>query len=203
MIKNIIFDFGDIFINLDKAATLRELNRLGMMQPDPELMDLFLAYEKGSFSTASFIERVKPFFPKAPEEQLKLAWNAILLDFPEYRLEFLENLVRGNSYRLFLLSNTNELHMAHVEESMSKRRFTRFTSCFESVCLSHELQMRKPEPEIFQYMMDEFSLNPEETFFVDDNLENMQSAARLGIRVWHLIPEEEDIISLGKKLKDA
>lgn len=203
MIKNIIFDFGDIFINLDKAATSRELNRLGMTQPDPELMNLFLAYEKGSFSTPSFIERVKPFFPEAAEEHLKGAWNAILLDFPEYRLEFLETLVRDNSYRLFLLSNTNELHMAHVEEAMGKSRFARFTSCFESVCLSHELQMRKPEPEIFQYMMDQFRLDPKETFFVDDTLENVQSAARLGIRVWHLIPEEEDIITLDKKLKDA
>ena len=51
MIKNIIFDFGDIFINLDKAATLRELNHLGMKEPDPKLTELFLAYEKGSLQT--------------------------------------------------------------------------------------------------------------------------------------------------------
>lgn len=203
MIKNIIFDFGDVFINLDKAATLRELNRLGMSQPDPGLMALFLAYEKGNFSTSSFIEQVKPFFPHTPTDQLKLAWNAILLDLPEYRIEFLESLAQDGTYRLFLLSNTNELHMAHVEEYMGKSRFDRFTNCFESVCLSHQMQMRKPEPEIFHFMLEQFDLNPTETFFVDDNLENTESAASLGIRVWHLIPGEEDIINLNKKLSDA
>ena len=203
MIKNIIFDFGDVFINLDKAATLRELNRLGMSEPDPDLMKLFLAYEKGSFSTTSFIEQVKPIFPNAKEDQLIEAWNAILLDFPDYRLEFLEGLAQKGSYRLFLLSNTNELHITHVEEAMGNDRFNRFKRCFESFCLSHEMQMRKPEPEIFQYMLRHFDLKPSETLFIDDNLENTQSAARLGIRVWHIIPEKEDIISLTKKLSDA
>ncbi|MCX2719366.1 HAD family hydrolase [Lentiprolixibacter aurantiacus] len=203
MIKNIIFDFGDIFINLDKAATLRELNQLGMSEPDPELMHLFLAYEKGSFSTASFLERVKPFFPNVEDRQLISAWNAILLDFPDYRLEFLEALARSNSYRMFLLSNTNELHMTYVKESLGNSHFSRFANCFESVCLSHEMQMRKPEPEIFRYMLERFELQPNETFFVDDNLENTQSAAGLGIRVWHLNPGIEDIVDLSKKLSDA
>lgn len=203
MIKNIIFDFGDIFINLDKAATLRELNQLGMPQPDPELMQLFLAYEKGSFSTSSFLQQVKPFFPNAQDAELISAWNAILLDFPEYRIEFLEALARKASYRLFLLSNTNEMHMSHVQASMGENRFSRFKNCFESFCLSHELKMRKPEPQIFQYMLEHFNLQPSETFFVDDNLENTQAAARLGIRVWHLIPEKEDIITLSKRLSDV
>ncbi|MBT8321478.1 MAG: HAD family phosphatase [Eudoraea sp.] len=203
MIKNIIFDFGDVFINLDKEATLRELNRLGMSQLIPELMELFLAYEKGSFSTASFIERVKPFFSNTPFEELVSAWNAILLDLPEHRLEYLESLAKSGSYRLFLLSNTNALHMAHVAETMGKSRYNRFINCFEWVGLSHEMQMRKPEPGIFRYFLKEFGLNPTETFFVDDNLENTQAAASLGIRVWHIIPEQEDIINLNKKLSDA
>ena len=158
--------------------------------------------KKGSFSTSSFIERVRPFFPNTGEEQLKEAWNAILLDLPDYRLEFLESLARAGSFRLFLLSNTNELHITHVEEALGEIRFNRFKNCFEAFCLSHEMQMRKPEPEIFQYMLDEFDLNPSETYFVDDNLENTQAAASLGIHVWHLIPEKEDIISLNKKLAD-
>ena len=138
----------------------------GMEHPDPELMALFLAYEKGSFSTASFLEQVKPFFPDTSEEKLKMAWNAILLDFPEYRLEFLESLAQSGSYRLFLLSNTNELHIDYVEESMGIKRYHRFKNCFESFCLSHEMLMRKPEPEIFQYMLEEFDLNASETFSV-------------------------------------
>ncbi|MCE2611906.1 HAD family phosphatase [Flavobacteriaceae bacterium D16] len=203
MIKNIIFDFGDVFINLDKEATTRELNRLGLSELNPELMELFLAYERGSFSTDSFITKVSPFFPNIPTVELMSAWNAILLDFPEHRLAYLESLANSSSYRLFLLSNTNSLHMNHVAKTMGESRFNRFINCFESVCLSHEMKMRKPEPEIFQTVLEQFELNPEETFFIDDNLENTQAAASLGIRVWHLIPEQEDIVTLSKKLSDA
>jgi len=203
MIKNIIFDFGDVFINLDKEATMRELNRLGLSELNPELMALFLAYERGTFSTNAFIEKVRPFFPSTPSEELISAWNAILMDFPEHRLEFIESLAKDGSYRLFLLSNTNTLHMTHVAKTMGESRFYRFINCFESVYLSHEMKMRKPEPEIFRYILEQCELEAAETFFVDDNLENTQSAARLGIHVWHLIPEHEDIITLSKKLSDA
>lgn len=202
MIKNIIFDFGDVFINLDKAATLRELNKLGLSELQPDLLELFLGYEKGTFSTASFLEQVRPFFPEVPASELISAWNAILLDLPEYRLEFLESFAKAHPYRLFLLSNTNDLHITHVAETLGKNRYERFMRCFESVCLSHEMLMRKPEPEIFTYMLEQFGLAPGETLFIDDSLENTLSAASLGIQVWNLDPEQEDIIALDKKLTD-
>ncbi|MBT8223820.1 MAG: HAD family phosphatase [Eudoraea sp.] len=200
MIKNIIFDFGDVFINLDKAATLRELNRLGLNELDPELLQLFQAYEKGVLTTAVFMEEAKAFFPAARSADLTAAWNAILLDFPEYRLHFLESFFKTTSYRMFLLSNTNALHMAHVAQTMGKPRYERFLNCFQHVYLSYEMQMRKPDPEIFQYVLDRHKLKPEETLFIDDTLENIIVASDLGISVWHINPEEEDIVNLDKKL---
>lgn len=200
MIKNIIFDFGDVFINLDKAATLRELNKLGLKELKPELLQLFLGYEKGIITTSQFLEQVAPIFPGASRERLTTAWNAILLDLPEYRLQFLESLVELNSYQLFLLSNTNSLHMEHVQETMGEGRYERFMNCFVEVYLSHEMKMRKPEAEIFQHVLEQQGLAPRETLFIDDTLENIESAARLGLSVWHLNPEKEDIINLSKKL---
>ena len=203
MIKNIIFDFGDVLINLDKAATLRELNRLGLGELDPELLGLFHQYEKGILTTSGFMEQAKAFFPGARSADLTAAWNAILLDFPEYRLHYLESLAKNASYRMFLLSNTNALHMDHVAQKMGKNQYKRFLNCFHHVYLSYEMQMRKPEPEIFQYVLDRHKLKPEETLFIDDTHENILVAAQLGISVWHINPEEEDIVNLDKKLIHA
>ena len=200
MIKNIIFDFGDVFINLDKAATLRELNSLGLKELKPELLQLFLSYEKGDLTTSQFLEHTAPIFPGASRERLTAAWNAILLDLPEYRLQFLESLVELNAYQLFLLSNTNSLHMAHVRETMGVHRYERFMNCFVEVYLSHQMNMRKPETAIFQHVLEHQGLAPEETLFIDDTLENIETAARLGLSVWHLNPEEDDIVNLSKKL---
>ncbi len=200
MIKNIIFDFGDVFINLDKSATLRELNRLGLSELDPNLLQLFQEYEKGMLSTEAFMAEAKAFFPGANPTDLTAAWNAILLDLPEYRLTFLESLAKSDTYRLFLLSNTNALHMSYVAQTMGRSRYKRFLKCFHHVYLSFEMQMRKPEPEIFQYVLDRQNLSPKETLFVDDTHENILEASSQGLLVWHINPEQEDIVNLDKKL---
>ena len=194
MIKNIIFDFGDIFINLDKAATLRELDHLGMKEPDPNLMELFLAYEKGIFSTEEFIEHVRPFFPEATDENLKMAWNAILLDFPDYRIEFLESLVANDTYRLFLLSNTNELHIDWIKNNISF--YNEFKQCFNAFYLSHEIHLRKPTPAIFNFVLDQHQLQASETLFIDDTKANTDTAKKLGIHIWNNDPKKDDITHL-------
>ncbi|MGI9547275.1 MAG: HAD family hydrolase, partial [Flavobacteriaceae bacterium] len=153
MIKNIIFDFGGVFIDLDKEATARMLIGRGVAGMTPDLLALFEEYEKGIISTDIFLRNSKKWVPKANTPELIEAWNAILLDFPDYRLEFLEGLSREGSYRLFLLSNTNALHLESVVEKMGKERFHRFTSSFEYCYFSHIVNMRKPDTEIFEHVL--------------------------------------------------
>ncbi|MEN8789023.1 MAG: HAD family phosphatase [Flavobacteriaceae bacterium] len=200
MIKNIIFDFGDVFIDLDKEATSRMLIKLGFAGITPELMELFKAYETGRISTELFVEKAGKWVPGADEAQLRMAWNAILLDFPEYRLDFLKDLSGEERYRIFLLSNTNELHLERVMQKMGEVRYKRFLSCFEHCYFSHEVKMRKPDAEIFEYVLDRHRLLPDETLFIDDTQEHILSAAKLGIHTWHLKVGEEDIVSLKSKL---
>lgn len=200
MIKNIIFDFGDIFFNLDKSATAREMEKFGYQGPTQELRHLAETYEKGLLSSDVFLLRVQQTFPKATDRELIQAWNAILLDFPEYRLEFLENLVKEKQHRLFLLSNTNAMHIERVIHIMGKQRFRRFKDCFEQFYLSHEIHLRKPDTDIYRFVLQQNNLNGEETYFVDDTLENTETAAQLGIRTWHLKVGSEDIIDLKLKL---
>ncbi|MFD2098366.1 HAD family hydrolase [Flagellimonas iocasae] len=197
MVKNIILDFGDVLINLDKSATAREMLKFGFAGITPELDTLFKEYEKGLVDTGDFLNQVAHQFPKASMEELLGAWNAILLDFPEERLTFLENLAEQNQYRLFLLSNTNDLHIEFVKKEMGMSRFNRFKNAFEVFYLSYEMGMRKPDAEIFEFVLEQNQLTAHETLFVDDVKENTDAAASLGIRVWNLQVGQEDVTQLN------
>lgn len=200
MIRNLILDFGDVFINLDKPATAKAMTQFGFKGVTPDLQTLFNAYEKGAVTSDEFLNEVSRQFPDASRKQLVDAWNAILLDFPDIRLEFLEQLAAEGQHRMFLLSNTNEIHIDHVKQAMGKAKFNRFKNAFEVFYLSYELGMRKPDAEIFQFVLDQNQLNPEETLFVDDTLENITSAKSLGIQTWHLQVGQEDFLELKSHL---
>jgi haloacid dehalogenase superfamily, subfamily IA, variant 3 with third motif having DD or ED len=200
MIRNIIFDFGDVLINLDKPATARAMLPFGFSGITPSLDQLFKDYEKGLMESSEFLNEVSSHFPDANRDYLIQAWNAILLDFPEERLQFLEGLANEKEYRLFLLSNTNDLHMESVRQQMGMNRYNRFKNAFEVFYLSYEMGMRKPDEEIFQFVLDENGLVAEETFFVDDVQENTNAAANLGINIWNLQVGQEDITQLKSRL---
>jgi len=200
MIKNLILDFGDIFINLNKTATPKAMSKFGYTQTTHQLEKLFNTYEKGLITSKQFLETTGSLFPKATEQDLIDAWNAILLDFPNYRLEFLEQLVKENEYRLFLLSNTNDIHIEYVKAVMGREKFNRFKNAFEVFYLSYEMKMRKPDAEIFEFVLKENQLTADETLFVDDTKENTDTAASLGIHVWNLQVGKEDLIELKKHL---
>ena len=199
MINTIIFDFGDVFINLDKAVVARELAYLENPGKISELKNLNDAYEVGNLATEDFLRGLQGAIPGRSREELKNLWNAMLLDFPLPRLNFLENLAASKQFRLFLLSNTNELHISSVQMIMGTPDYNRFLSCFDRYYFSHELHLRKPEPEIFQYVLEQNKLEPGDTLFVDDTLENIEAAARLGISTWHLQVGKEDITELKTK----
>ncbi|MEM9076562.1 MAG: HAD family phosphatase [Bacteroidota bacterium] len=200
MIKNIILDFGDIFINLDKPATARAMQPFGFEEITPELDVLFKTYEKGNISSEAFLNSVAKVFPTASKTDLIHAWNAILLNFPLHRLDFVEELSREKAYRLFLLSNTNDIHIEFVKQQMGKEDYNRFKSAFEVFYLSYEMGMRKPDTEIFQFVLQENNLKASETLFVDDTKENTDAASTLGIVTWNLKVGEEDITQLKSRL---
>lgn len=200
MIKNIIFDFGDIFINLDKLAVFKQMALFGFTELTPQLDTLAKDYEMGLMSSERYVVALREIFPEADSERIISAWNSIILDFPEYRLDFIEKLKRENNYRLFLLSNTNDLHISYVKETMGINRYNRFKACFEQFYLSHEIHMRKPNADIYEYVLAENGLHANETFFIDDTEENTESASLLGIQTWNLKVGQEDITELTKKL---
>jgi len=194
MIDTIIFDFGDIFINLDKEATPLALKKLGLKEWNSNLDALNLDFEKGKISETEFMIGFQNYIPNATINQIREAWNAILLDFPLYRLEFLQML--SQKYRLFLLSNTDSIHIEQFQHKAGIPFYRDFYQCFEKVYFSFELGMRKPDSAIFEFVIKEHNLLPKNTLFVDDNLQNIESAEKLGLQVWHLKKGEEDVIDL-------
>ncbi|MBX9808470.1 MAG: HAD family phosphatase [Flavobacteriaceae bacterium] len=197
MINTIIFDFGDVFINLDKQASINSLKKLGLSQWNDDLKQLNLQFEKGQISREDFLLGIQKHVPNASFDEILEAWNAILLDFPLHRLEFVQKL--SKKYRLFLLSNTDSIHIDTFEQENGISFYSDFYQCFEKVYFSFEIGMRKPDAEVFNYLLKKYDLSAKRTLFIDDNKENTDTAISLGFQVWNLQVGQEDVVDLFSK----
>lgn len=203
MVKNIIFDFGAVLLPIDEHLSWKALDELGATHELRNQTRHFRDYETGKLTTAEFLEKTRPYFfrKKIFSGDLKQAWNAMLYQPLETeKVDFLKSL-RRKGFKLFLLSNTNEMHIDAIRETAGPFLHTQFIKQFEEVYYSYEAGMRKPDEAIFQKVIDDHQLVPEETFFVDDKKENVDAAASLGLHTWHFNPENEDILTLLKRLK--
>lgn len=194
MIKTIIFDFGDVFVNLDKPATLREMEKFEINELSPATQKLNQQYEKGLISSEAFIQHYQKEYSGLEKTDVLNSWNAVLVDFPKYRFDFLKKLSEKKAYQLILLSNTNEIHIDWIKENVAF--FEEFKSYFDAFYLSHEINFRKPDAEIYEFVLNKHDLKPEECLFIDDTQENTDAAEALGIHTWNIDPTKEDVINL-------
>lgn len=195
MIDTLIFDFGDVFINLDKEGAMQNaLNLFKLDTFEEDMTNTNILYEIGKISTEEFIAFYSSKFPHLTKQQLIDAWNFILRDFPKYRLEFLQKLAKEQRYKLILLSNTNDMHIDFIKANVSF--YEDFKNCFDQFYLSQEIHLRKPNRDIFDFVLDNNNLKPEQCFFVDDTKENTDTAKSLGIKAWNIDETKEDIINL-------
>ena len=197
MINTIIFDFGDVFIDLNKHETVEKFTKLGLPGPNDELINLNFQFEKGLISEKDFLNGFKKYIPDADENDIKAAWNSVIGEFPLYRLEFLQ-MLKGK-YKLFLLTNTDCIHINHFEDKVGESFSRDFYQCFDKVYYSYEMGMRKPDPAIFRELIKRHELHPQRTLFVDDKKENTDAAAALGIQIWNLQVGNEDVVDLFQK----
>lgn len=198
MIETIIFDFGDIFINLDHQATQLELQKLGLKEWNEELQQLNLKYETGKIDELTFLQGIQKHIPNADLLDIRAAWNAILLDFPLKRLEFLQML--SSKYKLFLLSNTDATHIEKFEHKVGMSFAREFYSCFEKVYFSFEFGFRKPDENAFKFVINNHNLILKKTLFVDDKLDNIEAAKKLELNTWHLQVGKEEVTDLFNKI---
>lgn len=199
--KNIIFDFGGVIININYQLTTKAFQKLGLENFDElfskaKQSNLFDLYEKGSISSAEFRKRLNSFLNlKLSDTEIDAAWNAMLLDLPQDRLDLLKKLKQ--THRTFLLSNTNEIHIHTIWKTLkTEKGIDGMGDFFENVYLSYEMGMRKPDAEIFEKVLKENNLDPSETLFIDDSPQHIEGAKKLGIQTYWLEVEKESILDL-------
>jgi len=190
-IKHIIFDLGGVLLNIDYSLTEKAFIETGITN-FPELYSqlkqtpLFDNWEMGKISREEFIGTLQEV-ASAPvtDAQIVSAWDAMLLDYPVRRLQILQQL--RLYYDLFLLSNTNEIHEAAFNQIlMQEHGIPNIGVFFDRVYLSHRVGLRKPMREIFERVLEENNLIPEQTLFIDDSPQHIEGAKLLGIQTIYL-----------------
>lgn len=194
-VKNIIFDLGGVLLNLNIQKTLDAFRELGIENIEHyfglgHADSFFKHYETGHLSDREFLDALKALVPETvSEEQLLQAWNAMLLDFPLSRIEWLKEL--KNRYRLFLFSNTNELHLQAFVKIFDAQYGFSLDNLFEKAYYSHRAGVRKPDGASYLLVVESHGLMAGETLFIDDALNNVEAAIAVGLQGRHLRPGEE------------
>lgn len=197
-IKNVVLDFGGVLIDIDYHATIHAFKELGInnfeaLYSQAQQEDLFNKFETGKISSQYFINKLleKIGTGISPNAVVK-AWNAMLGDIHSENIKAVEK-IKSNGYNVYLLSNTNDIHIQVAFDRWKKLPVTQAYDLFNHVFLSQEIGMRKPDSEIFEFVLNEISAKPEEVLFVDDSSQHIETAKNMGINT-HLL---EDIHSLS------
>ena len=177
----LIFDFGNVLIEIDPARSIQAFQALGAPADLHLDADFFHDFETGILSAAEFRDALRGQLGRATSRSsLDAAWNALLLEIPPKTLRVLRSL-RTQGYRLALLSNTNPIHIDEVRRRLGPFGYGEFARCFERIFYSYEMGLRKPDPAIYAAVDRELGIaSPAEVLFVDDNAANIASAARHG-----------------------
>jgi HAD superfamily hydrolase (TIGR01509 family) len=196
--KAIIFDLGAVILNINYQNTIDEFTKLGVnnaatLYSKKVQTNLFNQIETGMISSNEFLKALQKETKNANINQVEKAWNAMLLDLPEERVQLIKKL--KNNHPIYLLSNTNAIHIDAIKKQLGERKWLAFCKLFDKMYLSHELGLRKPDVKIFEYILNEQKLKAEEVFFIDDSPQHIASAKKIGIHCHHLL-DDEDIITL-------
>ncbi len=199
-VQNLLFDLGNVIIDLDIEKTSNKLKSLFRTDADKNIVDrILIEYECGRVSTDIFINTLLSQSNRSVQAlDLIEAWNAMLIGIPAYRLEMLK--ILKDNFNVYLLSNTNELHLEWVHRYLRRTHdINDFEEqFFNQAFYSHILGDRKPLPSIFRHVMDDASVTPALTLYMDDVQENIDAAEQLGFNTY-LVKPDVDIAEYLKK----
>lgn len=189
-IKNIIFDYGNVIFTIDFQRTQQAFINLGISNIEDFFAHkghdpLFDEFEKGNISADAFRNgiRRKANKPQLSDQQIDTAWNTIFVGIDEGNHELLLKIKQ--KYNTFLLSNTNEIHFKYFSNYVEKTFGLKDnSSLFNQVYYSHLLGMRKPNADIFEYVLQANHLKPSETLFIDDSPQHLKTAQQLGMHTY-------------------
>lgn len=194
-IKAIVFDFGNVIINIDIEKTVLAFSKLTFKSPAriKQLFaegEVFKKYETGFYSDDEFRDVIRQILSyPLNDQEIDQAWNALLLDVPRKRLDFLETLKM--KYPIYLLSNTNNIHIEQCKHYFRNTfGIANFETIFNEVFLSYKMGLWKPEYKIYDTVINKIGFKPEEILFLDDNQDNIDAASDMGIKCIKINPPE-------------
>ncbi|PKP52504.1 MAG: HAD family phosphatase [Bacteroidetes bacterium HGW-Bacteroidetes-1] len=194
-IRNIIFDFGGVILDIDPSQTMNHLKKLGIKDVEifntPKFQqEVMNKFERGILTPEVFRDKVRAFIgTNICDQDIDEAWNALLLDIPIERIRVLE--LAKKNYTIMLLSNSNEIHYeVYVRDLQLRFGYREFDQLFHKAYFSFDLHLSKPNPEIFEFVLNQHKMIPEQTLFIDDTPEHIESARKLGLRTYHLLKPE-------------
>ena len=189
-IKNIIFDYGNVIFTIDFKRTQAAFEALGITNIEDyyahkEHHEIFDQVEKGEITAAEFRDGIRKVsnHPELTDQQIDDTWNSLLIGVPKGNHELLLSL--KGKYRTFLLSNINEIHLDYINNYLKKEfNLDGNDGFFEKIYYSHLVKKRKPNKEIFEQVLSENNLNPNETLFIDDSPQHLKTATDMGIQTY-------------------
>jgi len=195
-IKNVIFDYGNVIFQIDFRKTQHSFTELGINNVESFFAHtghdpLFDEFEKGDISAAEFRNGIRKITacPHLTDTEIDQAWNTLLIGVPPGNHETL--LKVKNRYRTFLLSNNNEIHYSWILNYLKDEyQLESNEGFFEKDYYSHLMGMRKPDKDIFEFVLDTHKLNPSETIFIDDSPQHIKTAKNLGLQTYLMTGED-------------
>lgn len=188
-IKNIVFDLGGVLIDLDFNRAVSGLQKAGFTHVKEQIQafdreGIFLKFELGEMSSDEFRAAVRENTHMAlTDEEVDSLWSSMLLEIPREKLELILDL--RSKYKVYLLSNTNAIHWDYVCKHAFDYQGLRVEDYFDETFLSFEMHLGKPDKAIFEKMLQDANLLPEETLFIDDSEANCKAATEVGIHAHH------------------
>ena len=194
-IKNIIFDLGGVILNIDENIVYKELEKMGVniaeLAHSKDFIDIMSKFDTGIYTAPTFRRKMKALVgqDKMTDQRFDAIWNAMLLDIPRERIEAIEQVKKH--YKIFLMSNTNEIHYdLYVRDLQLRFGYNEFDALFNKSYFSFDIHLEKPDPRFFELILDHEGLQPEETLFIDDTAANIKVAKSLGINTYHISRDE-------------
>lgn len=198
-IETIIFDLGGVILDIDPQKTMNAFKNLvstdfASVYKELTEMKMLQNLETGKITFNEFANELNKFSSNpALLNDIKNAWNAMIIDIPENRIRLLEKLKK--QYSIYLLSNTNSIHQEKFHGIVKQKYNLDFRLLFTKAYYSHELGLRKPGIEIYQYVLNDSKIKPSTALFLDDYIENLENAKKLGIQCYQ-VNEKEEICNL-------
>ena len=199
MIKNIIFDIGNVLVDYcwkEHIArfgfTGETLERLGdAMMRSPQWNEI----DRGVWSNE---ELLKAFIQNAPEleKEIQLVFSDLstLVRERPYSVEWIRSL-KKEGYRTYCLSNYSYRVETEAAHALS------FLKELDGGILSYKVHQIKPDPKIYQMLMERYGLKAEESVFLDDSPANIETARALGMQGILVTSQEQAVEALDQLLE--